>query len=837
MYHILYVDDEEELLTITKLYLEKTGDFLIDTSTSAIEVLQSGTLSSYDAIISDFQMPGMNGIDFLKAVRSELIELPFILFTGRGREEIVIEAIDCGADFYLQKGGDPRSQFAELTHKVKQAITRRRAEKARNESEEKFSTVFRVNPSMEAITDLKTGILIDVNETFLNVTGFSRDEVVGKTSPEAGIIAEDQDDIRGYIRDLEPGGSIRDVELPILTKSGKILLTQVNFAYLIVSGRHLLFTQGIDLTGWRSSEAVKERFRFMVEKSGDEIYLVKPDGVIEYVNETAARSLGYTVDEMSHLNVREFDPYYGPRFREYFEENKSHDMPPVETVHISKDGRKIIKEIRAIYLHIGNEEYICGFGRDITTRKQMMDELHESEEKYRILVENMQDGVFIAQDMVIKFVNEPYARLLGYTREEIIGKPISQFIAEKDLSLVVGRHNKRMGGKELPDRYDFHLIHSDRTTEILVSMNVSTIVYHGSVAAIGTIRDVSEQRHAEMALRESEERYRTVFENTGTAMVIIGEDTTIILANSRFELLSGYPREEIEGKMSWTNFVAAEDLQWMSEQHRIRRENHKSALTTYEFRFISRYGEIHHIMLNIEVIPGTPRSVASLLDITDRKKMEESLHQLNARLKLMNSITRHDIRNKVSVLSGYLALAEDVVVNDEVLALLAPMKGVISAITRQIEFSKLYQDLGERKPEWIPIHDILPISQVPPNITFIDEIPDLDVYADPMLEKVFENLLDNSVRHGGDVHSIRISMDSCDNGLCIIWEDDGTGIPDEEKPHIFERGYGKNTGLGLYLISNILAITGLTITETGEPGKGARFVIHCYLGSYRIRKS
>jgi signal transduction histidine kinase len=116
------------------------------------------------------------------------------------------------------------------------------------------------------------------------------------------------------------------------------------------------------------------------------------------------------------------------------------------------------------------------------------------------------------------------------------------------------------------------------------------------------------------------------------------------------------------------------------------------------------------------------------------------------------------------------------------------------------------------------------------------DIPDLDLYADPMLEKVFENLLDNSIRHGGDIHSIRISAENRGNFLQVIWEDDGTGVADDEKTVIFERGYGKNTGLGLYLISNILAITGLTIAETGEYGKGARFEISCYLGSYRLHR-
>ena len=128
IYRILYVDDEPGLLEIGKLFLERSGQFSIDIIASAPDALKVLNSSNFDAIISDYQMPGMNGIDFLKKVRTSGNTTPFILFTGRGREEVVIEAINNGANFYLQKGGDPRSQFAELEHKIRQAIQQQKAE-------------------------------------------------------------------------------------------------------------------------------------------------------------------------------------------------------------------------------------------------------------------------------------------------------------------------------------------------------------------------------------------------------------------------------------------------------------------------------------------------------------------------------------------------------------------------------------------------------------------------------------------------------------------------------------------------------------------------------------
>jgi DNA-binding response OmpR family regulator len=125
---ILYVDDEPGLLALGKYFLERSGQFSVDTINSAPAALPLQKAKRYDAIISDYQMPGMDGIELLRKIRSSGSTIPFILFTGRQREEVIIQALDEGADFYLQKGGEPKSQFAELSHKIRYAVMRRRAE-------------------------------------------------------------------------------------------------------------------------------------------------------------------------------------------------------------------------------------------------------------------------------------------------------------------------------------------------------------------------------------------------------------------------------------------------------------------------------------------------------------------------------------------------------------------------------------------------------------------------------------------------------------------------------------------------------------------------------------
>ncbi|MDD1730022.1 MAG: response regulator, partial [Methanospirillum sp.] len=206
---VLYVDDEADLLMIGKIFLERSGQFRVDTVPSANTALSSCRIQSYDAIVSDYQMPGMDGIEFLKTVREQFGDIPFILFTGRGREEVVIEAINNGADFYLQKGGEPKSQFAELSHKIRQAVRRKQAEVLVRESEKRVSDIINFLPDGTFAIN-REGEVIAWNRALEEMTGFSAASLLGKKHDvyRAAFFSED----RPLLIDLidKPDEIIRD---------------------------------------------------------------------------------------------------------------------------------------------------------------------------------------------------------------------------------------------------------------------------------------------------------------------------------------------------------------------------------------------------------------------------------------------------------------------------------------------------------------------------------------------------------------------------------------------------------------------------------------------------
>jgi len=179
MYSLLYIDDEPGLLEIGKIFLEQGGEFTVRCALSGKEALRLLRENRFDAIVSDYQMPEMDGIELLKEIRASYGTVPFILFTGRGREEIVIAAINNGADFYLQKGGEPKAQFAELAHKLRQAIGRKTAESALSDSKKRLADIINFLPDATFAIDTG-GNVIAWNRAMVDLTGIPAAKMLGK---------------------------------------------------------------------------------------------------------------------------------------------------------------------------------------------------------------------------------------------------------------------------------------------------------------------------------------------------------------------------------------------------------------------------------------------------------------------------------------------------------------------------------------------------------------------------------------------------------------------------------------------------------------------------------
>ncbi len=235
--------------------------------------------------------------------------------------------------------------------------------------------------------------------------------------------------------------------------------------------------------------------------------------------------------------------------------------------------------------------------------------------------------------------------------------------------------------------------------------------------------------------------------------------------------------------------------------------------------------------------------IINVYDITKRKESERDLeraynaiHTAQTKLAILSSVTRHDILNRVMVITAYSEMLIETISDEKALKQLHNMAIAGKDIQHLIEFTREYQELGYKKPTWQQIRDVMNRRSIQSVLTGIDlsvQGEPVEIYVDPMLEKVLYNLVENSKRHGERVTAITISLEQGGEELIIIYTDNGVGVAEEEKKLIFKQGHGKNTGMGLFLISEILGLTNIVIRESGVPGEGVRFEMIVPKGGWR----
>lgn len=367
-------------------------------------------------------------------------------------------------------------------------------------------------------------------------------------------------------------------------------------------------------------------------------------------------------------------------------------------------------------------------------------------------------------------------------------------------------------------------------------------------------RELQAREESEAVVRESEERFRMLFlENPSPIFIFEIPSGSIVCANKKFVSFMGLPEDEILGK----KYADLGILQDPADQDRLTSLVMKNTLVNdLEFRIVQKDGTrgIFLISGRLVSLKKKPHCFTIMQDVSELKAVEEEMHyystelrkystmlaRTNDKLNLLNDITRHDILNQLTAISGYLDLMKGKFSDPELQEIIDKMIPAANNIHKQISFTRDYQDIGSQSPQWYNLRKViasaaaqLPLSSVSVTVAF----GDLELYADPLLEKVFYTLLENALRHGGTVTTVEFSCETAGDALKVICRDNGGGVPQEYKEAIFQRAYFHHTGFGLYLSRTILGITGIEIRETGIPQEGARFEISAHAGTFRFTGS
>jgi PAS domain S-box-containing protein len=647
---------------------------------------------------------------------------------------------------------------------------------------------------------------------------------------------------------IATGGQEKSSEYRVRCRDGTYVDVETTASLVYQQGKPYA-VQGIarDITERKLAEealqSVNERLRYLLASTSAAIYTSRTSG------DFGATSITDNVLQITGYKPQDFIENPSFWIEHVHPEDKNRILDDLSKIFESgfhsyeyrfrcKNGKYIwiLDDMRLGKDENGNHYEIIGQWMDITGRKRMEEELRQSEARYRIIVENTNYAIIIHNfEGKIIGLNENACRMAGYDNEELIGASLAKIDsgwrlpANPDLDQLLSR------GSHLFER---EIICKDGS---VLPVEVSAKVVHrrGKGIIHAFVRDISERKRAEDALRESQKRFQALTETTSDFVWEMDANGVYTYCSPQINELWGYKPEDMIGRTPFDLMIPEEREQavrmftTLSESSR----SFKGMVTS------SRDNTGRIVVLETSGVPFFDidgrllgyRGISR--DITERKRAEEALRQANKKLNLLSSITRHDINNQLSVLIGYLRILEKKQPDTSFSEHFQKINTAAQRISAMIRFTKEYEKIGVNVPVWQDCHTLVDIAamQAPlEKVILKNDLPaGMEVFADPLVVKVCYNLMDNAVRYGGKITTIRFYAQDHGDDHLIVCEDDGDGIPADEKEKIFEPGYGKNTGLGLFLAREILDITGISIRETGEPGTGARFEMTVPKGVWR----
>jgi len=519
-----------------------------------------------------------------------------------------------------------------------------------SEGESLFAKLFHNTNIGIAIIALDFSI-IDVNAGYCNIIGYTKDQVIGKriwdfTQPE--ILAENQDKQQQLAE-----GKIESYQMEkrFLHHDGSTVYALMD-ASLIRDHEGVpkyLISQIIDITQRKTAELSQKESRRMLETLVSNlpgmVYRCEntKDWRMVYMSRGCERLTGFGQKDLienkklSYANIihEEDREFVWKKVQEAIRKRQPFEIE-YRIVTASNAVRWMWEKGQFVGKGEEDHSYLEGFIMDITSNKEALQALRTSEENYRILAETVRDIICI-HDMEgrIIYFNKAGLEYLQASFDEIKGRNVNEFIVDTgSKDKIKTRKEKRMAGVTSRFIYESTII-TAQGTQIPLEISSSPIIHKSktdSVILVG--RDITERKESEKKLKQNEAWYRILFETTGTATIIFGDDKIIINCNKEFEILSGYNREQIEGKMQWADFVYPDDLGKMNYYHQLRSQNSHTPPNIYEFRFLSRTLQLKYIRITINKIKGTEFRVASFSDFTNLKSAQDALRVSEERLKL-----------------------------------------------------------------------------------------------------------------------------------------------------------------------------------------------------------
>ncbi|MDD4985913.1 MAG: PAS domain S-box protein [Dehalococcoidales bacterium] len=732
------------------------------------------------------------------------------------------------------------------------------------ELELEYQTILRTTIDGFSLVNMQ-GQLLDVNDAYCKLIGYSRDELLKMKITDIDAI-EEPEATAAHIAEIRKVGLGR-FETRHRCKDGRIVDVEVSANYTgVAGGRMIIFIRDVTERK-RVEEALREseeQYRSLVNLGGEvgEAVIMLQDtdqeeGVQVFASDEWLHITGYSRDELigtSFFNLVHPDSRNGSLER-HRRKMRGEIIPGLfEMLVIRKDGTEVPLELTSAYTTYRGEHANVIYARDITERKATEDQLRQSEEKYSTLVERANDGICIIQDRLVKFTNSRLAEMWGGIVGEIINTPFLNYIHPDNLPMVVDYYSRRMRGEQSPDIYETVLVRKDGS-KVYAELSVGVIEYLGRPAELAIVRDITERKGMEKEL----EQERALFVSGPTVVFkwLATKGWPIDYASPNVYGLLGYSAEDLtDGKQLFRDMLYPDDVLRIIEENKRAEQRKGQRILIGEYRIVTRDSKIKWVHEHTVLVRDEEGAVkyhhGYVTDITEQKKAEvekremEKKAQITSRLASIGEMASgiaHEINNPLTSVVGFseLLMEKDLPkdLREDVETIHSGAERVAGIVKGLLTFARQHKPVRNRTGINEIIGSTLALRKYALETSNIEVITLLDnelpwTVADAgQLQQVFLNIIVNAEAEMKKAHGrgrLTIRTERAGDRIRISFADDGPGIAGENLERIFDpffttKEVGEGTGLGLSLAHGIIAEHNGALYAESEEGKGAAFFV------------